>query len=127
MNIMTHYHLSAIITMFIAVRTVSIDFTSKPTYHAYYKRWCHGVFIIIAVLLSKFADNCFDPIPPLNSTILYNDTYGGAIATYQCNSGFIPSVVRTSLCNNTLEEWIPAPQLHQCTLVVGMVVVKQML
>ncbi len=40
------------------------------------------------------------------------------MVTYQCNEGFRPSVVMTSVCTDTAK-WIPIPEEHDCIFVTG--------
>ncbi len=67
-----------------------------------------------------FIANCFDPIPPINGSIdPYNVTTEGATISFQCDDGYVPTALIASICNRSLSEWTPPPQLHNCSLLQG--------
>ena len=43
----------------------------------------------------------------------------GGTVTYQCNDGYRPSLSFISTCTEDAM-WMPDPEEHNCTLVVGM-------
>ena len=70
--------------------------------------------------LYKHLVNCGVPDPPVNGTVDTPDhTREGSSVDYRCDDGFRPSANFTSICDNTTL-WIPPPQSHICTFIVGM-------
>ncbi len=58
-------------------------------------------------------------MPPLNGYLgNYSHVGEGATVTYQCSNGYRPSVILTTVCTSS-NLWIPAPEAHSCTLVIG--------
>ena len=43
--------------------------------------------------------------------------------TFQCNEGYVPSIIRVATCNS-FGLWSPAPQEHNCTLIKGIIIIK---
>ena len=63
--------------------------------------------------------NCGVPgAPPNGSLGSYPHTREGASVTYQCDIGFRPSTVFTSVCGSNTT-WILNPSDHVCTFVEG--------
>lgn len=63
--------------------------------------------------------NCGEPISPANGTLgYYPHTREGITVTFQCNEGYVPSLIRISNCT-ALGQWIPPPEDHICNLVEG--------
>ena len=64
--------------------------------------------------------NCSLPQPPMNGS-LSNYVKGviSAALSFQCDEGFVPSVVRMSMCFNSDNIWIPSPEQHDCKPVEG--------
>ena len=70
-------------------------------------------------LVINFLVNCGDPNTPIDGYIgYYLHTREGSTVEYGCNDGFRPSANRLSICS-TSSMWIPLPEQHVCTLVVG--------
>ena len=73
------------------------------------------VFVLKCILV-----NCGVPGTPTNGSV--NDhphTRVGISITYQCNEGFRPSAVFTSVCDSSAQ-WIPDPATLICEFVIGM-------
>ncbi len=63
--------------------------------------------------------NCDVPVPPTDGFLgSISHTQEGATVTYQCDSGYRPSAVFISTCTDAAL-WIPAPEEHNCTLIIG--------
>ena len=66
--------------------------------------------------------DCGAPLFPPNSTnTTVSGTTVGAIATFQCEEGLVPSGPTTSTCTNTEQtdtpgQWLPNPADTQCTV-----------
>ena len=64
--------------------------------------------------------DCYDPMNPIYGRIeVYESTKEGATINYKCSDGFRPSKIMTSHCTD-LAEWVPAPEQHNCTRVIGL-------
>ena len=60
-------------------------------------------------------------MPPTDGSLgSYPHTREGASVTYQCDDGYRPSAIFTSICESTAR-WTPAPEDHVCTFVIGMI------
>lgn len=58
-------------------------------------------------------------MPPMIGVLgSYLHTTEGANVTFQCRDGYVPSAIMTSTCTSNAS-WTPAPQEHNCTLVIG--------
>ena len=75
-------------------------------------------FIVPCTLIHTV--DCGIPNPPINGYLSsYPDTKEGTIVTFQCDADeYVPSVVLDSTCSN-LGMWVPDPEQHECTLIVG--------
>lgn len=63
--------------------------------------------------------NCGRPSSPNHGTVgNYAHTREDATVTFQCDDGFRPSIVMTSICRDTAK-WMPPPEELNCTLVIG--------
>ena len=84
-----------------------------------YSKYCLKPCTCTTVIKFTLLVNCNTPVAPVNGSLrTYLHTREGATVTYQCNDGFRPSRVFTSVCTNTTE-WIPPPHLHICSFVTG--------
>ena len=82
-----------------------------------YKAWHELVLYIVTIV------NCGVPISPMDGYLgNLSHTREGATVTYQCNVGYRPSTVRLSQCTD-ITAWVPAPEDHNCTLVIGIVMI----
>lgn len=69
-------------------------------------------------ILILIAD-CGRPIPPTNGYISnYISSRIHNTITFQCDEGYIPSIITSSTCTFG-GLWIPPPEEHNCTLVTG--------
>ncbi len=58
-------------------------------------------------------------MPPTDGRInSFSHTREGATVTYQCNNRYRPSSVFSSTCTS-IASWIPAPEEHNCTNIIG--------
>ena len=58
--------------------------------------------------------DCSHPQPPTNGSLgEYVKTTKGSNLTFQCNDGYIPSIVMTAICIDGV--WDPPPEEHNCT------------
>ena len=63
--------------------------------------------------------DCGPPASPINGYLgNYSSTKEGTNVTFQCNEGYVPTIVRISTCNR-YGVWHPAPHEHNCTLTEG--------
>ncbi len=68
-----------------------------------------------------FIVDCGVPIPPIDGLLVnYDSTKAGSTVIYRCNDGFRPSTLQRSTCTNE-RLWIPAPEEHNCTFIIGTV------
>jgi hypothetical protein len=71
--------------------------------------WCQLQYSFIIIV------NCGIPLPPVNGTLSeYLSISENATVSFQCNEGYMPSLVQNTTC--TSESWIPNPAKHNCTL-----------
>ena len=63
--------------------------------------------------------DCGVPVPPNNGSLgSYTNTREGTSVTFRCNEGFRPSVPMIATCMRNAM-WYPAPDGHDCILVIG--------
>ena len=68
---------------------------------------------------NALAVDCGPPVSPVNGYLgNYSSTKEGTNVTFQCNEGYVPSIVRVTTCNS-YGLWYPAPHIHNCTLTEG--------
>lgn len=59
------------------------------------------------------------PLPPIDGFLgNYTSTKEGTNITFQCDEGYTPSMVMTTICDSTAL-WEPASEDHNCSLVTG--------
>ena len=69
--------------------------------------------------------DCGIPMAPIDGFLgNYTHTREGAVVTYGCNDGFVPSATNTATCMES-GEWYPPPNEHNCTMVTGMCLVNE--
>ena len=70
-------------------------------------------------LNSAIIVDCGPPIQPINGNLgNYSSTKERSNVIFQCNEGYVPSIIRISMCNS-FGMWSPAPQEHNCSLIEG--------
>ena len=70
-------------------------------------------------LNSAIIVDCGPPIQPINGNLgNYSSTKERSNVTFQCNEGYVPSIIRISTCNS-FGMWSPAPQEHNCSMIEG--------
>ena len=81
---------------------------------------CDGyVMHYSSLLICTSLVDCGPPLSPINGSLgNYSSTKEGVSVTFQCNEGYVPSIVGVTTCNS-YGVWYPAPHEHNCTFTDG--------
>ena len=80
-------------------------------------RYLHGCFNCSVMLSISDVTECGSPQSPMNSRVV--DYSPENTVTYQCIEGYVPPIVRVSVCTHR-GQWTPDPLELICTLRQGM-------
>ena len=81
---------------------------------------CDGyVLHCSSLLICTSLVDCGYPLSPINGHLgHYSSTKEGTNVKFQCNEGYVPSIVKVTTCNS-YGVWYPSPHEHNCTLTEG--------